>query len=208
MSADRPAPSTTILKLSRRVQQREDTRNRLFDAALAEFRRVGFADAQIDDIVRAAGVARGTFYFHFPTKEHVLVELQRRGQESIVERLAALRRRPLAVKSFLQQLIDAVIAESVSSDQPALHREIFALFARRPSALEGQDYPLLEAVMQFFREAQERGEVRGDLMPWELTTIFLTSMFGVLLSQQDALGPELRPSLKRVIDVFVRGVAP
>ena len=62
--------------------------------------------------------------------------------------------------------------------------------------------------MQFFREAQERGEVRGDLTPWELTTIFLTSMFGVLLSQAEPLGPEVRPALKRVIDVFVRGVAP
>lgn len=207
MSNDR-ALSTRVVNLSRRDQQREETRNRLFEAALAEFRRVGFTEAQIDDIVRAAGVARGTFYFHFPTKEHVLVELQRRGQESIVERLARLRRRPLAVKSFLQQLIDAVIAESVSGGQPSLEREIFALFARQPMALQGQDFPLLEAVMQFFREAQERGEVRGDLTPWELTTIFLTSMFGVLLSQAEPLGPELRPALKRVIDVFVRGVAP
>ncbi len=206
--SDDLTPSTKVLKLSRRDQQREDTRNRLFEAALAEFRRVGFADAQIDDIVRAAGVARGTFYFHFPTKDHVLVELQRRGQESIVERLAALRRRSWAVKSFLHNLIDAVIAESVSGGQPSLHREIFALFARQPMALQGQDYPLLEAVMQFFREAQERGEVRADLMPLELTTIFETSMFGVLLSQPESLGPELRPALKRVIDVFVRGVAP
>jgi AcrR family transcriptional regulator len=206
--SDDLALSTKVLKLSRRDQQREETRNRLFDAALAEFQRVGFADAQIDDIVRLAGVARGTFYFHFPTKDHVLVELQRRGQESIIERLAALRRRPFAVKSFLLQLIDAVIAESALGGQPSLRREIFALFARQPIALQGQDYPLLEAVMQFFREAQERGEVRGDLMPSELTTIFLTSMFGVLLSQPEPLDPELRPALKRVIDVFVRGVAP
>ena len=206
--SDDLALSTKVLKLSRRDQQREETRKRLFDAALAEFQRVGFADAQIDDIVRLAGVARGTFYFHFPTKDHVLVELQRRGQESIIERLAAMRRRPLAVKSFLLQLIDAVIAESALGGQPSLRRELFALFARQPSALQGQDYPLLEAVMQFFREAQERGEVRGDLMPLELTTIFLTSMFGVLLSHPEPLGPELRPALKRVIDVFVRGVAP
>ena len=71
-------------------------------------------------------------------------------------------------------------------------------------ALQGQDYPLLEAVMEFFREAQKRGEVGGDLMPWELTMIYLTSIFGVLLGQPN----ELRPSLKRVIDVFVTGVAP
>ena len=206
MSSDRGL--STVVRLNRRDQQREETRSRIFDAAIAEFQRVGFADAQIDDIVRAAGVARGTFYFHFPTKEHVLFELQRRGQESIVERLATLRRRPLAVKSFLQQLIDAVIAESMSGGQASLQREIFALFARQPMALERQEYPLLEAVMQFFREAQERGEVRGDLMPSELTMIFLTSMFGALLSQPDPLGPELRPSLKRMVDVFVRGVAP
>jgi TetR/AcrR family transcriptional regulator, repressor for uid operon len=206
--SDERAISPKVLKLRRRDQQREDTRNRIFEAALAEFRRVGFAEAQIDDIVRAAGVARGTFYFHFPTKEHALIELQRRGQESIVERLATLRRRPIAVKSFLQQLIDAGIAESMSSGQASLQREIFALFARQASALQGQDYPLLEAVMQFFREAQERGEVRGDLMPSELTTVFLTSMFGVLLSLPESLGPELRPALRRVVDVFVRGVAP
>src|SRR5260221_3919559 len=187
--------TSKVLRLSRRDQQREESRNRLFDAALAEFRRVGFDDSQIDDIVRVAGVARGTFYFHFPTKEHVLVEFQRRGQERIVERLSALRRRPLAVKSFLQHLIDAVIAEAVSSGQPSLQRELFALFARQPMALASQDYPLQEAVTQFFSEAPDRGEVRGDLMPSELMMIFMTSMFGVLLSQPQPLGPEMRPSL-------------
>ena len=171
MSNGRAIPAK-VIKLNRRDHQREETRNRIFDAAIAEFSRVGFTDSQIDDIVRAAGVARGTFYFHFPTKEHVLVEFQRRGQESIIERLAAFRRRPLAVKTFLLQLIDAVLAESSSAGQPSLHRELFALFARRPTALEGQDYPLLGAVNQFFSEAQERGEVRSDLMPAELTLIF------------------------------------
>ena len=40
----------------------------------ASDRTQGFSNAQIDRIVERAGVARGTFYFHFPTKEHVLVE--------------------------------------------------------------------------------------------------------------------------------------
>ena len=50
---------------------------RLFDAAVAEIDRSGMAGADISAIAHAAGVARGTFYFHFPTKEHVLVELER-----------------------------------------------------------------------------------------------------------------------------------
>jgi len=193
---------------TRRDQQREETRQRLFDAAIAEFRRVGFAEAQIDDIVRAAGVARGTFYFHFPSKDHVLVELQRRGQERIVAQLAASRGRSPSVKAFLQRVIEAVMGESAPGGEPSLQRELFALYARRPPALAGEAHPLPKAIAGFFREAQERGEVRSDLAPAELTRIFLTCLFGALLEHPEPPGPELRALLKRVIDVFVRGVAP
>ena len=39
------------------------------------------AEADVGAIVAAAGVAHGTFYFHFPTKEHVLFELERQAEE-------------------------------------------------------------------------------------------------------------------------------
>jgi AcrR family transcriptional regulator len=44
---------------------------------VAAIKRSGRAGADVSAIVAAAGVARGTFYFHFPTKEHVVVELER-----------------------------------------------------------------------------------------------------------------------------------
>lgn len=175
---------------------------------MAEFRRVGFANAQIEDIVATAGVARGTFYFHFPTKEHVLIEHQRRGQEHVIERLATLRRRTIGVKAFLQQLVDAVVAEHAAVGEPGLMRDLFSLYLRQPTSLAGEQHPLLEAIAQFFTEAQGRGEVRSDLTPAELTTIFFLTLFGILIGNLDSGGPELRTSLRRVIDVFVRGVAP
>ncbi len=64
-----------------------ETRARLFDAALAEIGRSGLAGADVSAIASAAGVVRGTFYFHFPTKEHVLVELERAEEVKIVEEL-------------------------------------------------------------------------------------------------------------------------
>lgn len=42
------------------------TRERLLGAAAIEFARAGMADVRA--IVSAAGVAQGTFFFHFPTK--------------------------------------------------------------------------------------------------------------------------------------------
>src|SRR6185436_2541671 len=74
-----------------RTRARLETRGRVFEAATAEFRRVGVASAQIEDIVRAAGVARGTFYLHFPTKDHVLLEILRRKQEAVAVQLLATK---------------------------------------------------------------------------------------------------------------------
>src|SRR3954465_11055960 len=90
-----------------REVQRLETRARLFDAALAEIGRSGLAGADVSTIAATAGVVRGTFYFHFPTKEHVLVELERNEETKIV---AELDRAEGDLSSMLTQLVHGVLA--------------------------------------------------------------------------------------------------
>ena len=82
-STAEPAPQVVGVREAQRLQ----TRARVFDAAVAEFGRSGLAGADVAAIAATAGVARGTFYFHFPTKEHVLVELERAEEAKIVATL-------------------------------------------------------------------------------------------------------------------------
>src|SRR6476659_10911612 len=70
-------------KLSAREAKRLQTRERLLGAAIAEFKRSGMAESDVSAIVAAAGVAHGTFFFHFPTKEYVLLELEQREEQRI-----------------------------------------------------------------------------------------------------------------------------
>jgi AcrR family transcriptional regulator len=51
-----------------------ETRRRVYEAAIAEFQRVGVEAARIDDIVSAAGVSWGTFFHYFPSKDEVILE--------------------------------------------------------------------------------------------------------------------------------------
>ncbi len=81
---------TVVDKPSARETKRLQTRERLMGAAIAEFKRAGMADADVGAIVAAAGVAHGTFFFHFPTKEHVLLELEQREEQRIAKQLGAL----------------------------------------------------------------------------------------------------------------------
>ena len=64
---------TRPLRQSSRTQRRIQTRERILGAAIAEFKVAGMAGADVNAIVSAAGVAHGTFFFHFPSKEHVLL---------------------------------------------------------------------------------------------------------------------------------------
>src|SRR5262245_2481415 len=73
-----------------RDRQREETRRRLYTAALLVFRRDGVETCRIDDIAREAKVSRGAFYFHYPTKDEVLKELLAEAEAEVARGLSLL----------------------------------------------------------------------------------------------------------------------
>jgi len=79
---------TSQVKQSAREVRRLQTRERILGAAIAEFKQSGMAGADVNAIVGAAGVAHRTFFFHFPSKEHVLLELERREEARMAEEFA------------------------------------------------------------------------------------------------------------------------
>ena len=58
-----------------RIKQSEALRERLFSAAAEVVGKVGYADASIALITQAAGVAQGTFYNYFETRQELLDQL-------------------------------------------------------------------------------------------------------------------------------------
>jgi TetR/AcrR family transcriptional repressor of uid operon len=193
--------------VDRRERRRLETRERLYEAAMEEFQREGFARAQIDRIVDRAGVARGTFYFHFPTKEHVLLELQRRTEASIVDRLKDLHDSRLTVRQFLARVMEAIAAEGPAVGGRSLSRELMAMYVREPRVVDASADPLIVTITDYFTDAAERGEVRTDLSPEEITLIFLTCLYGFVSSAVEGIEERLE-DFGRIIDVFVRGISP
>src|SRR5262249_274010 len=77
-------------RMRSRERQREDTRQRIYDAAMEIFRRDGFEVARVDDVAKAAGVSHGTFYFHFATKDEVLIQCLRASEVRVVACIEAV----------------------------------------------------------------------------------------------------------------------
>jgi AcrR family transcriptional regulator len=187
-----------------RARRRLATRDRVFEAALLEFRRAGVAGAQIERIVRAAQVARGTFYLHFPTKDHVLMELLRRRQAMLAERLRASK--AVSLRSFLRRAVDLMLDDALDQ-HGALSHELFAVIARHANEMRTEASSFVEVLTGFLASAQRRGEVRHDVTALDLIAVFLPGVYGLLQMKLDDPISELRSALHRIVDIFVRGIA-
>jgi AcrR family transcriptional regulator len=186
-----------------REAQRLQTRARVFDAAVAEFDRSGLASADVAAIAAAAGVARGTFYFHFPTKEHVLSELERAEEAKIV---AKLDTESHDLTSVLTLLVQQVLAAEKRLG-PVVFRDMLGLHfsATRPVEDELGEHPLAGFVIAAIAEAQAAGRVSRDADAGELGVIFLTGLFALLATSATA-SRERAALLDRYVMTIVSGM--
>lgn len=69
--------AAAMVEPDRRERRRAKQRELIYATALELFVERGFEDVTVNDIVRAADVAKGTFFNYFPTKEHLLLEYRR-----------------------------------------------------------------------------------------------------------------------------------
>ncbi len=83
-----------------------DTRQKIFDAALASFRERGFAETTMREIAARAGVATGLAYYYFDSKEAIVLAFYRRALQELPARLEpAQQERRLSRR--LQAMIEA-----------------------------------------------------------------------------------------------------
>jgi AcrR family transcriptional regulator len=73
-----------------REQSRDQTRQRLLDAAQAVFTQKGFGAASVEDVAADAGYTRGAFYSNFGSKAELLLEVLKRDHDTIMQRLSTI----------------------------------------------------------------------------------------------------------------------
>jgi len=77
---------SSVLK-RRVVKPSEERRREILEASLSLFTQKGYDETTVDDIATAAGVAKGTIYIYFASKEHILIALKRQFVEGMVNTL-------------------------------------------------------------------------------------------------------------------------
>ena len=189
-----------------RQARRLETRARLFDAALTEIGRSGLAGADVTAIATAAGVVRGTFYFHFPTKEHVLVELERNEEVKIVAELGGAGLGDGDLEGVLLSLVRRVL-QAERRWGPVVFRDMLGLHfsSTRPVEDELSQHPLLDFIVGVIAQAQQDGRVASHADAGELGVFFLTGLFALLATGHHDTSNTDEP-LSRYVTTIVKGM--
>src|SRR5215813_8701179 len=110
---------------------RDDTRDKLFEAAARVFEDQGIGDASIEAIALAAGFSRGAFYSNFASKDELIIAMIENHVEQSIERMHEL----LARHQNLADFIDALKTMDRSKQDPLgrsplLHIEMILFMSR------------------------------------------------------------------------------
>ena len=204
MTGNSAVPAADPAKVPRTERGRR-TRRSLLDAAAGEFGEKGFHDASISGITSRAGVALGSFYTYFDSKDEVFRALvsnlsARVGQEArqaITPGLAPLEIERAALVAFL-----AFARE---------HKEIYRIIDETefvdPAAFRRHYETTAERILARLRTGAEAGALRhdlGEVHAWAIMgmNVFLGLRFAVW---SDRLSPnEIADAAQSIL---ARGIA-
>jgi len=204
-----PMPANAAARRTPRSQHTGDKRDLILKAATKLFARRGFFNAQVADVAREAGVAAGTVYLYFQSKDDLLISIFERtmheGLEAGRQALAGvsdpverLRRLALVHLERLGQDRDLAVVFQVELRQSTKFMERF-------SSTLLQDY--LHAIRDAVADAQTAGRFRREVSP----TFAAKVLYGALdematnwiLSRRRYA---LAAQANEVVDLFVNGM--
>jgi TetR/AcrR family fatty acid metabolism transcriptional regulator len=187
-----------------------DKPQQIIDAAVRVFARSGYYSSRVSDVAREAGIASGTIYLYFKTKDEILVTLFR---HKMAEWVASVRK-AIAEEQDPVAKIRRIVALhfKVIEDNPDLAEVVQVelrqgqKFFRGASAREVSAYfDVIQAVLE---EGIAAGRVRRDL-PVKIATKML---FGAMdqLATSWVLGKRayrLTDAAEPVATIFLKGVS-
>lgn len=189
-------------------RQGVDRRERIISNATELFAAKGYHGTTIDEIVQATGIAKGTFYVYFNSKEEILVEVIKRLVEStlekidreiekkegqdVVTRIEIKGQEMLALYLERSELLYMLLGETVGN--PRLMDQLRDVYEK-----------LAERIEEDLREGVEAGDIYpfDDLRTISYALVGMGQSIAILLSSGD-LKTQLEKTRKAVHEFISR----
>lgn len=191
-----------------RKEQAKITKQRIVDVATGLFGRRGYEAVTVDDICDEAGVSKGGFYHHFPSKDQILLEQFMkvdsfyRQLEQRIAREGSMEEKLYRISiETLKQISDFGIdlIKVAYSSQLRLNKGVSPL-----ASSQRYIYKMIRSVL---KEGQEKGEFREDIDATERTRTIISSYRGLIVEWCLKNGRfDLVEAGKDLVDNLLKGI--
>ncbi len=194
--------------MAKAAPRKSSKRDAVLDAACRLFARRGYENTEVDAIASAAGVAKGTVYFHFQTKEKLFLAVSDHG----------LRRLTEHVLQSIAGLTDLVAIFRTAGIEAAgfcqTHPDLVEIFLQERTQFRGSipDTHLLyrqknRVIFEpIYRQAIEQGIFR-DIDAFEALSAGANMLFGlVVTSCVEGRSQDIRSRAEFGVDLFLRAL--
>lgn len=155
-----------------RIRHPERTRERILDAATAEFSARGLGGARVDSIADAAGVNKRMLYHYFGNKEDLFLAVLERAYEKIRREESALALDALPPVDAMRRLVRFTFDYFVGNqyfvallNSENLHK---ARHIRRSPRAASINRPIVGALARILARGRKAGVFRGGVDPLQL----------------------------------------
>jgi AcrR family transcriptional regulator len=198
----------TDLARKPRTRRGQETRAALLRAAEEVIGAKGFAAAAITDITRIAGIAQGTFYIYFDSKEHVfrelVLEMSRLTRKTLSRAVAAAPDRLSAERLGLRAFLE------IAATRPTLYNVVMEARFVDPGSYDAYFQAFAHNYSRNLSAAADEGAIRpgdAEIRAWALMGMAVTlgERYGLSRSHDGAARDRV---VAEVFDMLEHGLRP
>ncbi len=199
-------------RVGRRERNKRDKRDRILAAARTLFRARGFESATLQQIADLADVGFGTLYLYAESKEDLLVAVFRDEMQRVVEEAFASAPEDATLPAQLEHMFGRHVGyfqQDLALARVLIRELTFVRSARRRQDIVALVRSVDARTAELVRRAQERGEVRADVVPRSAARLVFSVYYQLL---QGHLGgyssePLFRRHLRAAFELLMGGLA-
>jgi TetR/AcrR family transcriptional regulator, fatty acid metabolism regulator protein len=143
------------------------------------FARKGFATARVSDVAREAGIADGTIYLYFPSKDAILISIIEEGMGTVIEgllkKIKGLDDPQEKLKHFVRHHLN-----TVESDPDLAEVLLVELRFSDKFLTEGKPWLVLDKYLELLASIVAEGQKKGVFKKEVPTGVAMGTVFGAL----------------------------
>lgn len=196
------APTTSL-----KEKQRKEREELILQAAEEVFQEKGYHEASMDEIAGRVGIAKGTIYTHFPSKEELVIEIFNRNMQKFldgVEAISATAQTPRAKLEAILQFIYTGLYTKQTHLLSVMYNgvDLKRMIVEKSGCVRGLWDSLVIRITQLLEEGKAVGEfdsaIPTKIMVFTFFSLFSPKMYDHLLLGNDFTPEDLINNLRCV----------